>query len=300
MRRLPDFFVVGAPKCGTEAMRHYLSAHPEIFMPEFEPHYFGSDLEIERAPLSLDDYAALFARATEPVLGEKSTLYLSSTKAAEEIRAACPGARIVVMLRNPVDMMRSLHNHSVWAGNETITDFAEALAAEPEREVGRTPLPPARARAHFRYRRLASYSGQVERYLEVFGRDSVRIVVQEDFAAHGPATFRSVLEFLGVDPAHTPDLAVVNPAKEVRSRWLGDLMARLNHTVVPALGLGRLPRSVKRPLIRAFEAVRRVNSRPRQTPPLDPALRARLVAEFAAEVDAMSEIVGRDLHEWRR
>ncbi len=110
--RLPQFFIVGAPKCGTEAMRSFLSEHPDIFVPEFEPR-FGSDLEIEQAPVRPDDDAALFEGATEPVLGEKSTLYLYSTKAALEIHAARPAARIVVMLRNPVDMMRSLHNRSV-------------------------------------------------------------------------------------------------------------------------------------------------------------------------------------------
>lgn len=111
--RLPHFLIVGAPKCGTTAMQQYLGEHPEIFLAQGEPHYFGSDLAVDWGPRSWDEYVSLFARASEPVLGEKSTLYLSSSKAAEEIRQACPDVRIIVMLRNPVDMMRSLHNRSV-------------------------------------------------------------------------------------------------------------------------------------------------------------------------------------------
>lgn len=107
-------------------------------------------------------------------------------------------------------------------------------------------------------------------------------MIQEEFARNGPAIYRSMVEWLGADPAFTPSFEVVNPAKEVRSRRFAAALARLNHTVVPALGLRRLPRSVKQPLTRAFNAARRANSR-RRAPPFDPALRATLVAKFAGD-----------------
>lgn len=97
-------------------------------------------------------------------------------------------------------------------------------------------------------------------------------MIQEEFARNGPAIYRSMVEWLGAG----------NPAKEVRSRRFAAALARLNHTVVPALGLRRLPRSVKQPLTRAFNAARRANSR-RRAPPFDPALRATLVAKFAGD-----------------
>lgn len=298
--RLPDFFIVGAPKCGTEAMRHYLSQHPEIHMPEQELHYFGSDLEFDRAPLDFDRYAAHFAGTDARIVGEKSVLYLYSHKAAAEIHALCPDAKIVVMLRNPVDMMLSLHGYSLWKGNETIPDFADALAAEAARDAGRVPAPQSRFRYSYRYRQLSDYAPQVERYVDTFGREAVLIVIQEHFAADSPGSYRSVLEFLGVDPSFVPKLGKVNAAREPRSPGLAALMSRAGRWLVRDLNLRALPAGLKRPLAKLNMLLLRANSRAADPAPIDPALRVRLVEEFAGQTAAIEAIIGRSLPEWRR
>jgi len=121
--RKPDFFIVGAPKCGTTAMAYYLEQHPDIFMPAAkDSHFWGSDISllhrINQPPdlFRVDEktYLSWFWGREEKRVGEASILYLYSKKAAIEINRFNPSADIIVMLRNPVDMIRSLHNHCVF------------------------------------------------------------------------------------------------------------------------------------------------------------------------------------------
>ncbi len=140
--RKPDFFIVGAPKCGTTTLYAYLSGHPEVFMPAVkEPNYFLEG----PAQLGLDEpsYLALFRDAgSADRAGEATPMYLYCESSPAKIKAFNPDAQIIIMLRNPVDFMFSLHNHQLQAMHgEDLPRFEEALAAEPERRQGRA-LPP--------------------------------------------------------------------------------------------------------------------------------------------------------------
>src|SRR3989339_415720 len=136
--RKPDFFIVGAPKSGTTAMCTYLKQHPEIFMPEKkESHFFGTDLNSPRFIRDKKIYLSLFSKAKdERRVGESSVWYLYSKKAASEIKEFSPSASIIIMLRNPVDMLYSQHSQFLYNGNEDIACFEEALNAEQDRRRG--------------------------------------------------------------------------------------------------------------------------------------------------------------------
>src|SRR5262245_27125154 len=128
IRRQPDVFIVGAPRCGTTAMWQYLGDHPDVYMsPRKEPWFFCRDLRFsDPIPRTLDAYLANFAEAREQArVGEASAWYLYSREAATAIKAFSPAARIIVMLRDPVAVMHSLHDLHVYAGTEDIADFAE-------------------------------------------------------------------------------------------------------------------------------------------------------------------------------
>src|SRR5687768_15406060 len=142
--RTPNFFIVGAPRCGTTSMYAYLRQHPEIYVsPHKEPHFFGSDLSPLPGAIREEElYRALFAGAGDrPRAGEASVWYLSSRKAASEIRAFAPEARILILLRAPHQMLESLHSLFLRTGNEDLPTLEEALAAEPERRRGQR-IPP--------------------------------------------------------------------------------------------------------------------------------------------------------------
>ena len=152
-------------------MNDYLSQHPEVFVPGIkEVHFFGSDLHFTKGALRDEGaYRALFAGATEPRRGEASVWYLYSRTAAKEIHAFSPDAKVIVMLRNPADMLYSQHSQFLYNGNEDITDFREALAAEPERRAGRRIPASAHLVEGLFYSETVKYAEQLERYFDIFG-----------------------------------------------------------------------------------------------------------------------------------
>jgi len=291
--RRPDFFIVGAPKCGTTAMYDYLRQHPDIFMAQKELHYFDTDfprLRTER--MSLDDYLAYFREARDEArVGEASVRYLYSRAAAAEIVAFAPAAQAIVMLREPVEMMYSMHAQQLFAGTEEIADFAAALDAEEDRRAGRRIPPGTNVAEVLQYRDVARYAGQLERCFATFGRDRVHVIIYDDFKADALAAYRGTLEFLGVDQAFVPEIRVVNPSKTARSATLQRLLASPPARFRSAVR-AVMPRPMRK---RVWRRAMQLNARAEARRPLDPALRARLRREFAPEVRRLAEVLGRDL-----
>jgi hypothetical protein len=295
--RKPDFFIVGAAKCGTTAMNDYLGQHPRVFVPEAkEIHFFGQDLDIRTARQrdTMESYLARFEGAEAyDRAGEASVWYIYSRTAAQEIKDFNPDASIIIMLRDPVEFMYSQHSQAMHnaLGDEDILDFAEALAAEEDRVAGRRPVP---AQTTFPdgvyYRRIARFTEQVRRYLELFPREQVHVIVFDDFKADTLGVVQDTYRFLGVDPAFQPETPVVNPNKTYRSWALRRLQQR-----VPDKAKDLVPGGLRRRASEAFYALNR-SYQPRAR--MDPALRAQLKAELAPEVAALGELIGRDLSHW--
>ena len=300
----PDFFIVGAPKCGTTAMADYLAAHPEIYMARKEMHFFGADLRFgpQFFRRDLAAYLAEFdAWNGQRHAGEASPWYLFSTRAAAEIKAFSPEARIIVMLREPVEMLHSLYYYFRYDGNEPLPTFEQALAAEADRLCGRRLCRQTYLAQGLAYRQVVRYTDQVRRYFETFGRERVHVIIFDDFATDTFAVYRQTLGFLGVESkGGDPGFAVVNPAKRIRSPALraamGDPLVR---SAVLALRPW-MPRAVFAALQRIDERVRQFNASVQRRPPLAPDLRAQLKREFAPEVERLSELLGRDLTHWSR
>lgn len=295
--RAPTFFLVGAPKCGTTSLNDYLRQHPDIFIPERkELHYFGRDLRFFKSPRpKKHEYLNHFAAAQpHQQAGEASVWYLYSRQAAGEIHSFCPDARIIIMLRNPVDMMHSLHSQFIYESNENVANFGSALALEEERRRGQKLPPRTNFREGLLYRRVARYAEQVRRYLALFGRENVHVVDFDEFSQETPRVYAEVLEFLGADPSFPCEFRVRNPNKQVLST---SLQSFLNNPSPGAVSLAR--RLIPMPLRRAIiDRLKRANARPASRPPLDEQLRARLEREFAFEVDLLSQLLDRDFTPW--
>jgi Sulfotransferase domain len=280
----PNFFIVGAPRCATTTMYTYLKQHPDIFLSLLkEPIYFGSDLT--RQPLAVTDlaeYLSLFDGAGGArVIGEGSVFYLLSRRAPDELRAFSPSARILIMLRNPVDMMHSLHALYLRTGNEDLDDFAAAVDAEADRARGDRRS----ARCYFpeglQYRAAARYAEPVERFVRAFGRDRVHVVIFDDLVRDTAREHRRVLEFLGVDPAQPVELDVDAATQRIRPMILQQ-MRKASPGVRQKLKTGR-------------DAHRGPRSRP-----VTPELRARLHGELLPDVERLSQVLDRDLTFWCR
>ena len=310
MPRHPNLFIIGAPKSGTTSLHRYLQEHPAIYMSRTkEPGYFAPDVVGARPdhpfkhPADEAAYLALFDNATdERWVGESSTNYLMSRRAPDLIHEAAPDARLIAMVRNPVDLMYSLHSERVAGDSEWIADFAEAAAADADRRAGER-LPKRHAGYGVAYRDNALLGDQLERWLATFGRDRIHVVVFDDFARDTPAEFKKVLEFLEVDSAFKPaSFDVYNashkqrggPARLVRPLLRNRFSRWVSRKAVPALiGEERTVRLAKR-----FGA-RRLTKQAQERVALDPNVRRTLEGEFTADVQGLGSLIGRNLtSEW--
>lgn len=301
MGRRPNTFIVGAPKSGTTSLYEYLEDHPDIYMsPVKEPAFFSTDVvggkRKRDAYGDLDQYLGLFAKARdEKRVGEASAVYLMSEQAPRLIHAFEPSARIIVMLRNPVDVLYSLHNERVSSRIEEISDFEEAMAADAARRAGRRLRPGANS-AWSVYRNLVQFGQQLERWFDVFDRAQVHTIVFDDFAHDTAGEFRRTLEFLGVEPDYQPaSFATRRASHRTRGGPISALVRNpvakwVAHKAVPAvLGQGSASR-----LVWQFRQSR-LNRKPHARPELKPELRLALEEELTPDVQRLSELVGRDL-----
>lgn len=303
MRR-PDFFFVGHPRSGSGRLDGYLQNHPDIFMAPKELHFFGSDLAYNVPARSLDNYLGQFQGAGScRRAGEASTWYLASTEAAAEMQAFAPEARILILLRNPVDWLHSLHSHMVFAAYEDIPDFQDALNAEPDRISGRRPPPDwCIPRGGTLYRSLVDYTAQVSRFFDAFGRDQVKVIIFDEFRDAPEETLDSVLQFLDV----AVDFAGRDQVLEGTTR-------STNSNRVPRSQ--RLQTWLKKPPRRALlqdlvpppfpgadllvRGLRRANIHYTPRTPMDADLRARLTEEFTPEIASLEQLLGCDLRRWK-
>jgi hypothetical protein len=295
--RKPNFFIVGAPRCGTRSMYEYLKAHPEITTPIYqkEPHYFGTDFKSRRFDRFRGNeakYLALFAHgADRKRIGEASVFYLYSKLAAQEIYQYNPEAKIIAMLREPVSMLHSYYYRLLKNQDETIDDFAQALVAEPDRKAGkRIPKTLYLMPEALYYSEIVKFSEQLTRYFDLFGRENTHVIIFDDFKADTPGVYRSTLDFLEVDSSFQPDLTPLNPNSRSRSLLLRRLMR--NEALV---SVGYRVRRISLPV---FVAFKRWNARPVPRELLDPALKSRLQQQFKPEIERLSELLGRDLSAW--
>jgi Sulfotransferase domain len=299
MTRMIDFFVVGAPKCATTAVHAYLRGHPEIFMPaQKELHFFGSDLSKLPSQLTEEQHRQLFVDAGDARrVGETCIWALYSREAARSIHDYNPAARIVIMLRNPVEMLHALHAEYLIHGIEDIAHFAGALEAQDDRQKGkRLPLRGMYPTQLYAYHAIGRFSEQVERYLKVFGRDRVHVVLYEDFKADPSLEYGRLLRFLGVSADPRPDFKVINPSRVLRS-------CALQRVLVSSASLTRgWPRSLlpmpERHRSKLGQTLARWNLRVAPRPLLDSRLRVQLQTEFAADIVALGELLRRDLKCW--
>jgi hypothetical protein len=282
--RWPNLFVVGAAKAGTTSVNHYLSQHPEIFMsPMKEPHFFS---RIEPTPelqpffphvRDKGAYLSLFAGARDQQMrGEASTSYLTDPAVADRIWRTCPGAKIVMILRDPVDRAYSHYWNDVREGIER-RPFGQAISEELEG-------PPGRWGVSSLYVECGRYSAPVTRYLERFRANAI-VLFFEELVADAPRTLERLFTFLNVDPAWATRIESESrnpfalPRNVLSRRLLGSGTAR---TVSRKL----LPRSLRavgrRHLLTAVEK-----------PPLEPDLRQRLVELYRPDVDRLCDVLGR-------
>ncbi|QZY30224.1 sulfotransferase family protein [Nocardioides coralli] len=190
---LPTFVIAGAQKCGTTSLSEALRKHREIHISRpKELHFFD-----RRYRRGLEWYESQFTpRPHHRQVGEATPAYMYDPVARERLGATLPEARILVILRNPVDRAYSHYWHKRRLGDETLETFEEAIEAEPERRA----RDQVKKRIGFAYVDRGHYASQVEALFANHGRERVHVLLLDDVSRDQVGTMRAVLEFLGVDP----------------------------------------------------------------------------------------------------
>lgn len=292
----PNFFIVGAPKCGTTALSAYLSEHPQIFFCEpKEPHYFADDFAGHRPIKSLDAYLRLFEGAGEQhrAVGEGSVFYLYSSVALENIHRFEPAAGIIVMLRDPVELVSSLHQQYLHALYEDEADLRKAWDLQETRRHGNRIPRLCRQPELLMYGAMGKLARQMERVFSIFPRQQVRVILFDDFTAGTADAYRDTLEFLGVPDDGRTAFSKVNEGRIIRPH-----MAAVSRYI--PVRLRNMVTSMRfTPYLRGIPALAdRLMKVPHPRPPMDRQFQDELRRYFRDDVDALARLIGRDLKHW--
>lgn len=297
----PNFFIVGAPKCGTTALSEYLRDHPAIFITDpKEPNFFDPEFHYYsgRDPNSVDDYLRFYDDASEAhlAIGESSVWYLYSTEAARRIAAFDARSRIIIMVRNPIELVHSLHSQLLYTMDEDIRDFETAWDLQGVRRKGERIPKTCRQPAFLQYGAIASFDAQIERYYDQFPAEQILTILFDDFRSDTAACYRNVLEFLGVPDDQRSTFEQINENRTHRSRLVSRFTQRpprlilaLNDFIKARLGIERHG---------LLETLRSANRQPVARAPMSAETRCRLAEYFAADINKLEERLGRNLQHW--
>ena len=289
--RKPDFFIVGAPKCGTTWLHHFLGMHPAVFMPDAkEPHHFNTDSGFRWYP-QRDAYEALFADAPgdASAIGEASVWYLHSRVAVGNILDYQPQARFIAMVRNPIEMVPSMHRQLLFNQHEDVADFATSWSMQDTRATGHKIPKRCIAPEILQYRSTCALGEQVERLIATAGRERVHVIAYDDLRAQPETTYRQALAFLGVPDWSPPEFRIVHAAHARRSPWLTRAVSDLAR-IKNRLGMNRS--------FGLLHRINRWNSKPAAPTAMSPELRAELASTFADDVARLERLLGRPLGHW--
>jgi hypothetical protein len=308
-------FIVGAPRCGTTALSEYLRGHPDIcFSTPKEPHFFVRH-DLRQAPVDeLRDtirnrYLELFfpERRSASLLAEGSVSYFYAPERLEPILRLWPRARFIICLRNPLQMVPSLHQRLFYNGDETERRFDRAWSLVPERRRGRS-IPRSCIEPRFLdYWEAGQLGKHLQRFLEAVGRERCHISIFDDFADDPRTEYLRVLEFLDLDDDERDDFDRHAQSQDCRIAWVHRLMKRPPKAAlwlfdredlqVLMEGAGKPSPFVDR-ILELRGKVINWNKRSAKAPQVGERVLAGMRDMFREDVALLSELTGRDLNHW--
>lgn len=272
---LPNFLIVGAPRCGTTSLYAYLQQHPDVYMSLLkEPRYFPcfGVLPGERVVRDRAEYKQLFDGVkTERAIGEASPHYLHAPEAAARIAAELPDAKIIVSLRNPADRAYSSYLGRVRRG------------------VEKRPVEDALQPGNYFFD-ASLYSDALARYFATFDRSRVKVLLFDDFARDTAVALRDLCAFLDIAP---------NAAIDTDARHNVGLMPKWAAVDAIAVHAATAARDLLPAAMRGTGLATRLRRLwLRRPPPLPAALRASLLHAFEPDIRRTGKLIGRDLSGW--
>ena len=301
-KKLPNFLIVGAAKCGTSSLHKYLDQHPEIFMSKVkEPRFISS--QVTPFPLNgpgdhkveawyvknFEDYSNLFADSEGyPVVGESSadTLYFHKGT-IPVIKKYLGDPKIVIMLRNPVKRAFSAYQHMVRDLREDLS-FEDGLLEEPNRIKNNWEL-------IYHYKAASLYYDSVKAFLENFS--SVKIILTEEQEKRPQQVLRDIFRFLGVDPNCDVNTEIrYNMSGKPKSQWLHQFFFE-----------GNIARKIAQPIARTLfshetrmRIAQKIQEKNLTRLTINPETKNELHRYFEEDIQKLEKLLNRDLSLWRK
>ena len=315
----PFAFIVGAPRCGTTTLAGFLQQHPDVcFSAVKEPHFFtqydlGGMADDEKNRLIDEEYLQRFfgrCSGEEKLRAEGSVTYLYAADHMPPILERWPDAKFVIALRDPLSMLPSLHARLLVTGDEAIREFPRAWAKIDERAQGRSIPRSAIDPRFLRYDEAGKLGQNVEKFIEVVGRERCHFVLFDDLSRDAEGTYRELCRFLQIEPWAQTNFSAQRGNKSIRYGWLQRFLKRPPKPMREFLA-GQHYRQREKSLegdsnegaaIEKVFSVRkrllRWNRTPSESRPLSIAVQQDLRNHLKSEVEKLGELIGRDLSHW--
>lgn len=313
-------FIVGAPRCGTTTLANFLKAHPDVCFPVVkEPHFFArhdlTGLTVPELQKEIEaEYLARFfphCRPDKQLATDCSVSYLYAPEQLEPILRLWPDSRFVVTLRDPMEMLPSLHKRLVFLGDETLRHFKDAWAAVPDRAAGRRIPRTCVEPRWLRYDQAGRYATYLERLFATVGRERCLVLLFDDLVADPLSQYRRLMDFIALAGLErTIDLAPRRESHDVRVAWLQRLLKRPPRPVRKYMA-GPHYRNRERKLSgdladsSAFDKVFAIRKRvlkwnriPPRKEPLPLSVQEEIRRHLKGEIERLEKLIGRDLGHW--
>jgi hypothetical protein len=300
----PNFYIAGAPRCGTTALYQYLSENPYIYMSQVkELNYFAFDFpNVQKINFtSLNDYLKVFENANSKhhAIGEASPFYLFSKVAFQNIQSFDPNAKIIISLRNPVDFVQSFHQLNLSLLREDVSDLETAWGLQDQRKSGKKIPKSCREPELIQYGELGKFGTYIENLFKVFSRDQVMIIIFEDFVANPKKVYEEILTFIGAPNDNRSDFTPVNANFKNRSKFLAGLfhppqaIYQLFMKTISLFGVNFMKN-----VTLFYNRIERLNVTNSKRQPIDPQFRLDLINYFREDIQLLSKLIDRDLTMW--
>jgi hypothetical protein len=313
-------FIVGAPRCGTTTLANFLKAHPDVCFPVVkEPHFFARHDLTGLAMPELrkeveEEYLARFfphCSAHNQLAADCSVSYLYAPEQLEPVVRLWPNSRFVVTLRDPMEMLPSLHKRLVFLGDETLGRFEDAWAAVPDRAAGKRIPHSCVEPRWLRYDQACRYATYLERLFASVGWQRCLVLLFDDLAADPIGQYRRLMDFIGLPTMErTIDLAPRRESHDVRVAWLQRLLKRPPKPVRKYVA-GPHFRNRERKLggdladHSAFDTIFAFRKRllkwnriPARREPLPLSVQEDIRRQLRGEIERLEQLIGRDLGNW--
>jgi len=301
-----DFFIVGAPKSGTTALYSYLSAHPDIFLPTHkEPNYFAKDYpNIGGRLKSFDEYEKLFSGPTQKISGDGSVCYFGSETAPKAINSYNPNAKIIIMLRNPVELFLSEHSQLLYSFYEDIEDPYQAWKIQDLRKNGQSIPSSCREPESLQYKKVCSHGKNLKTYRDIFPESSILTIFFEDFILSPQTVYDNVLEFLELKNDGRKDFPKINEAKLHKRRGLAKwLISPPGIWGIAHAKIRSFIATTDSSLLKTIESMARKlaarNSKKKSSHKLSADEFKSIISEFHDDIAQLTLLTGKELSHWK-